>query len=160
MLEVDPQLAKLLSMVPFGTIDSETIATLRSAGLGAPVVLSDAVERRDQVVPGDPDVYPDPPAVGAKGDLPVCTPSTGRFVLGSYDMDDARLTYGAEVLLRRVSVQYRLAPETSFPGPLDDCYRASNGFMTTPRLGIDPSRIGVAGERRRWFGGRAGVAGA
>jgi len=149
MLEVDPQLAKLLSMVPFGTIDSETIATLRSAGLGAPVVLSDAVERRDQVVPGDPDVVirihrP----VGAKGDLP-CLYSIhgGGFVLGSYDMDDARFDlWCPKYSCVGVSVQYRLAPETSFPGPLDDCYRGLKWVYDHHRdLGIDPSRIGVGG---------------
>jgi acetyl esterase/lipase len=45
------------------------------------------------------------------------------------------------------SVEYRLAPETAFPGPQEDCYAAllwlaANGTQ----LGIDPQRIGVTGE--------------
>ena len=92
MLEVDPQVAELLSMVPFGTIDSSILNTMRSVQLGAPPVLSDAVERREHVVPGDPEVLirVHRPA-GVEGDMP-CLYSIhgGGFVLGSYDMDDAR----------------------------------------------------------------------
>jgi hypothetical protein len=56
MLQVDPEIAKLVWTDPLGTIDSETLQTIRSAELVAPVALSDAVERRDYAVPGDPDV--------------------------------------------------------------------------------------------------------
>ncbi len=45
-----------------------------------------------------------------------------------------------------VSVEYRLAPETRHPGPVEDCYA---GLAWTARhaaeLGIDPARIIVAG---------------
>lgn len=45
-----------------------------------------------------------------------------------------------------VSVDYRLAPETPHPGPVEDCYA---GLVWTAEhageLGIDPSRIVVAG---------------
>ena len=45
-----------------------------------------------------------------------------------------------------MSVDYRLAPETPYPGPLEDCYR---GLVWTyehaDELGIDPERIGIMG---------------
>ncbi|MFB7850834.1 alpha/beta hydrolase [Streptomyces sp. NPDC056053] len=45
-----------------------------------------------------------------------------------------------------VSVEYRLAPETPHPGPVEDCYA---GLLWTAdhvaELGIDPARIIVAG---------------
>jgi acetyl esterase/lipase len=45
-----------------------------------------------------------------------------------------------------VSVNYRLAPETPFPGPLDDCYFGLKWvFDHHDDLGIDPDRIGVSG---------------
>ena len=45
-----------------------------------------------------------------------------------------------------MSVEYRLAPEAPYPGPLDDCYA---GLRWThehaAELGIAPDRIGIAG---------------
>lgn len=50
---------------------------------------------------------------------------------------------GAAVL----SLDYRLAPETPFPGPLDDCYEALCWVQANAReLGIDARRLAVAGD--------------
>ena len=103
--------------------------------------------------PGDPDIS-----------LLICTPTGldgarpcfyhthgGGMVLGDYrtgllGMVEEAERYGAAV----VSVEYRLAPETRHPGPVNDCYA---GLVWTAghaaELGIDPERIVI-------FGGSAG----
>ncbi len=72
----------------------------------------------------------------------------GGWVLGTLDTHDgtcralARAS-GAAVL----SVGYRLAPETPFPGPLDDCHDALVwAHEHAADLGIDGSRLAVAGD--------------
>lgn len=56
------------------------------------------------------------------------------------------LDWAEYVDLTIVSVEYRLAPETPHPGPVEDCYA---GLVWTAghaaELGIDPSRLIVAG---------------
>jgi acetyl esterase/lipase len=56
------------------------------------------------------------------------------------------LDWAQELDLAVVSVEYRLAPETPHPGPVEDCYA---GLVWTAghaeELGIDPTRIVVAG---------------
>jgi len=45
-----------------------------------------------------------------------------------------------------VSVEYRLAPETPYPGPLEDCYRGLRWTQDhAADIGVDPQRIGVMG---------------
>ena len=85
---------------------------------------------------------------GTDGALPcVYSMHGGGYVLGSNTMDDPQFEDWCPKLgVVGVSVEYRLAPETPYPGPLEDCYR---GLVWTyehaDELGIDPARIGVMG---------------
>jgi len=45
-----------------------------------------------------------------------------------------------------VSVNYRLAPETPFPGALDDAYAALAWLVSDPEMSVDPARVGVMGQ--------------
>lgn len=46
-----------------------------------------------------------------------------------------------------VSVDYRLAPETKFPEPLEDCYGAAGSIHARAGdFGIDPGRMAVGGD--------------
>lgn len=46
-----------------------------------------------------------------------------------------------------VTVDYRLAPETPFPGPVDDCYAALSWMhANAEQIGIDTRRVAIKGE--------------
>lgn len=72
----------------------------------------------------------------------------GGFILGDLDMfDQACREYADQLGIVVVSVDYRLAPEHPYPVPLEDCYTALQWLADKASdLGVDPSRIGVAGE--------------
>lgn len=71
----------------------------------------------------------------------------GGWVVGDLDTEDATcrglcLRVNAAVL----SVDYRLAPETPYPGAVDDCYAATVWAVENEgRLAIDSSRVATAG---------------
>ena len=99
---------------------------------------------------------------GPAGDLPVrlFRPSAapnlpvlvwfhgGGWVTGNLETHDnlcRLLCDAADVLV--VSVDYRLAPETPFPGPQEDDYAALEWLADNAAgLGVDPARIVVMGE--------------
>lgn len=72
----------------------------------------------------------------------------GGWVLG--DLDGAELDcrkLANDVGCVVISVDYRLAPETLFPGAVDDCTIATVWIASFAReLGIDPRRIAVGGD--------------
>lgn len=72
----------------------------------------------------------------------------GGHVLGVPEMNQPQLMRWADELGCLVlSVDYRLAPEVPFPGPMDDAYAALAWLHgNAARLGIDPARIAVSGE--------------
>lgn len=71
----------------------------------------------------------------------------GGFVLLSGSITQAELDLVKNLDCVVVSVDYRLAPETQFPGSLEDNYAALRWmYENAKQLGIDPSRIAVKGE--------------
>jgi triacylglycerol lipase len=113
----------------------------------------EVVQKRERFLPGPagaPEVrvlHYTPPA--AKPGRPALLHiHGGGYVMGSPDVSDAAsrataLALGIEV----VSVDYRLAPETVWPGALEDCYAALVWMHdNAAELAIDPARIAIAGE--------------
>lgn len=148
---VDGELVAMLEAWPDTPFSLETLPAIR-ANMRFPFSpeLNPDAEVWRETVPGTPPV-----------EVLVCRPKTARsdrggilhihgggFVLGSTTMSEpvARNT-AVELDCVIVSVEYRLAPETRFPGALEDCYAALGWMMTNARaLGVDPKRIGVMGE--------------
>ncbi|WP_067895110.1 alpha/beta hydrolase [Nocardia vaccinii] len=102
-----------------------------------------------------------PGAPGSQISLIICrpigvrTPSTaiyhthgGGMIIGSNRMiSDDMLDWAMEFNATLISVDYRLAPETPHPGPVEDCYAGLTWVADhAGELGIDPTRIVIAGE--------------
>jgi acetyl esterase/lipase len=72
----------------------------------------------------------------------------GGHVLGAPEMNKPQLMRWADALkCVIVSVDYRLAPETRFPGPMEDAFAALRWLHEQAHvLSVDPRRIAVSGE--------------
>jgi acetyl esterase len=71
----------------------------------------------------------------------------GGFVLGGLDgCDYVSRGLAARTGLLVASVEYRLAPDTPHPGPLDDCEDALRWLVETRPDGIDGTRVAVGGD--------------
>jgi acetyl esterase len=71
----------------------------------------------------------------------------GGFVLGGLDgCDYISRGLASRTGLLVASVEYRLAPDTPFPGPLDDCEDALRWLVETCPEGVDGTRVAVGGD--------------
>jgi triacylglycerol lipase len=143
---LDPRVAKFADAIPFDHVTADVLASLRVAfEPEAP----EAVVRTVHEVPGEPPVplraYRPRDADGV---LPcIYSMHGGGYVLGTASMNDAEFdALCPRVDAVAVSVEYRLAPETPYPGPLEDAYRGLCWVHDHARdLGIEAERIGVMG---------------
>lgn len=152
---VDPDLLPLLDQLPQIDLTLELLPLARA---------------NDFPLAGDPDIdrkvsleqvrVPGPPGA-PEVELLICRPVGARRTLpalfhihgGGYVLGSAR---SAEPIYRPlagelecvlISVEYRLAPETRFPGAIEDCYAALRWvYANAEDLDIDASRIGITGE--------------
>jgi triacylglycerol lipase len=145
---LDPDLREVLGAFEMPPFDAETILAIRSASFPG-MALSDGVVRTEHEVPGEPPV---PVRVhrpaGVEGALPgIFSIHGGGYVIGSYDMDDYLHDQWSPLLgTVGISVQYRLAPETPYPGPVEDCYAALRwAHEHADEIGVDPTRLGIYG---------------
>lgn len=155
LLLVDPELrpAALNRLsVPVGDLGQATLAARRESmsAFVAPPAASPTVARRSIAgADGDPDVivYIINARPGARRPA-VLHVHGGGYVFGSAQGSVAALQrIAAELDCVVVTVDYRLAPETSFAGSMRDTYAALRWLHThADELGADPARIAVMGE--------------
>jgi acetyl esterase/lipase len=153
---LDPELAAAVTMLP--NVDFSDLPSARATfdslvGSLLADLSFDGVRVQELSVPGlgdDPDVgvrffTPE----NAEGPLPVLLwIHGGGFAIGTAASSDPFCVEVVRELGCAVaSVEYRLAPETPFPGPLDDCYAALTHLHAhADDWGIDASRIAVGGQ--------------
>lgn len=113
----------------------------------------DGIEKIEYIVPGSPNA----PSIRALLYRPVDRTDPlpailhihgGGFILGNAEMTESTdVAYVQRMGVAVVSLDYRLAPETPHPGPVEDCYAVLGWmFREATALGIDPFRIAVSGE--------------
>jgi triacylglycerol lipase len=148
---VDPQIAPMLDM-PSLDLTAESLPEIRAnpmfTGEGLPPPPF-PVREVFAPVPGGPDVrllvMNPPPRSEARAAILYI--HGGGMVVGSADAslaDKPQMALEHDCVI--VAVDYRLAPETPFPGPQEDNYAALLWLVDhAGELGVDPARIVVMG---------------
>lgn len=150
--QADADVLARLDAIGGFSLDAENLEAMRHQTLRSGAPLSDAVERTDHLVSGSPGGSEVAVRVhrprGAEGPLPcVYSMHGGGYVIGSQLGDDSLFdAWCPQLPCVGVSVGYRLAPETPFPGPLEDCYAGLRWVHEhADDLGVDSDRIGIIG---------------
>jgi acetyl esterase/lipase len=152
---VDPDVAGFLELFPTTALSMETLPDMRARQLPFPVdpASIEAVDLLKKAIPGpkdapDVDLFIYSPRTGAGPKPCIFHIHGGGYVGGSADsMEGVLRPMAAELDCVITSLNYRLAPETPHPGPVEDCYAALAWvFKNVAELGVDASRIGVKGE--------------
>ena len=155
---VDPGLLPLLDQIPRIQLSREILPMLRQGfggrlGLVEDESVRDAIYTETRAVPGrsgDPDVaivlHRPKKQIGPTG--AILHIHGGGYVTGdAASMAPAHRAMAAMLGCVIVSVDYRLAPETSAPGSVEDCYASLAWLMAEAEaLGVDRERVGVMGE--------------
>ena len=153
---IDPELLPWLAMLPEG-VGFDDIPAMRAR-------MSEMTDQFPTYEPENPvtveeKLIPGPagaPDVRVRVYTPTSAPTPrpgfvsihgGGFAIGDLDQDASfSLEIADKIGAVVVSVDYRLAPETPYPGPLEDCYAALEWTAAkASELGVDPARIGIGG---------------
>ncbi len=150
---VDPELRPLLELVPTMLFTVEDLPAIRGRSFPRPEVdvSRSSYERRKVPGPaGAPEVelFISKPIEASTTAPAIFHIHGGGYVAGSAaSMEPAHRVLAADFGCVIVSVEYRLAPETPHPGPLEDCYAGlAWTIANAAELGVDTTRIGVMGE--------------
>jgi acetyl esterase/lipase len=158
---VAPELLPVLDFLPSIEFNEQTLRAIR-AGIAMDPTKRPPLSAEQQAVaceqrfipgpPGAPDVRVlvyTPPGKNAATTRPAYLHMHGGgYVIGNPEINDgSNRSIASELDCVVVSVDYRLAPETRFPGALEDCYAALTWLdAQAGQLGVDRSRIAIGGE--------------
>jgi acetyl esterase len=156
---IDPELQPLLELLPPVELgELSELPAARAAFAAATAALLAEIDASGVLwearqVPGPAGAPPVAVRLYRPERLPAPAPALlyihgGGFVLGDLDSEHGvcvNLCRSLGIVL--VSVDYRLSPETPFPGPLEDCYAALQWLAgRAPELQVDPGRLAIAGQ--------------
>ena len=150
---VDPELVEPIKKFTTLFFDKDVLAKNRENPTALPALQSPAPQLSKRKIPGPKDnpeveVVIVDPAPGAKNRPAFLNIHGGGYIAGFAGwqpmfLQNAAMFTGCVV----ISPNYRLAPETPFPGALEDNYATLRWIFTNAdELGIDRTRIAVGGE--------------
>jgi len=150
-----PEFLPLLEIIPALDLSSEILPAMREqfAAITPPVDYDDAtIAVHELLIPSHNEKHQIRVLMYRHIDAADSCPALvqlhgGGHILGSPEQDDASNRYLVSCIKGVVfAVDYRLAPETQFPGPVEDCYSALLWlYQQATSLKVDPSRLGVIG---------------
>lgn len=150
---VDPELKPVLSLFPTTRLTPETLDQMRARTMPIPPYQGPDVSADVVEIPGPAGAPKVPLHVYRPANAPRPLPCIyhmhgGGYVAGSAEsVKPLHQMLANELQCAIVSVNYRLAPETVFPGNIEDCYTGLAWVFSNARnLGIDAARIGIMGE--------------
>ncbi len=156
---VDPELAPMLDMFPSFNLNREDLPQVRASlkemntQMAAATPEFPTISVSERHIPG-PQNAPDV-RVLVYQPKHVSTPTPallwihgGGYIIGNAEQADLQAkTIASTIGCAVVSVDYRLAPETPHPGPVEDCYAALKWMYTqASELGIDTTRLAIGGD--------------
>lgn len=154
----DPELVPLLDFLPDTSLGLSDPPAAREAFLDLIAQANANVDEagvviENRAIPGSTGAADVPVRIYSPEGLAELVPGIlhihgGGFVIGNLDSEAGTcigLCRGLGVVV--VSVDYRLAPETPYPGPLEDCYAALKWVSeNSDELNIEASRLAVFGQ--------------
>jgi acetyl esterase/lipase len=156
---VDPELAAMLDQLPTVELTEEIVKQVRAMGQTTSaqnlpnLPTFPDIEVTECFVPGPEGA----PEVRVLVYLPITVEGPrssllwihgGGYILGTPEQEDLMVKNMVSTIgCVAVSVDYRLAPETRYPGPVEDCYAALKWLHThASELKVDPTRIAIGGS--------------
>jgi acetyl esterase/lipase len=154
---VDPQVVPLIEQMLGFSFTAENLdqirAMVREMGAAARQPTPPEVEVFERHIPGpagapDVRVVISAPKTRLDGRPAILHIHGGGYVMGAPEGGLATdAAYVVQLGAVVVSVDYRLAPETPHPGPVEDCYAALAWLHANAEmLGVDPGRVAISGE--------------
>ena len=148
---VDPELLPVLKQFPAYDLSAEMVVKFRQLPSMPPLPgpAPQPVERHIPGPPGAPEVrlWIVDPAPSEKSKPVMLHMHGGGFMMTDPTLLSRLQGIATDCQCVVVSVDYRLAPETRYPGSLEDNYAALKWVHThAAELGIDRSKIAVGGE--------------
>ncbi len=156
---VDPEIIALLDMLPALELTPETLPQVRatfkemSAQEMATLPEFPNISVSERYIPGPQGAPEVRVLVYLPKNVSAPTPALlwihgGGYVIGNAELADPQVKSIVSTLgCAAVSVDYRLAPETPHPGPVEDCYAALKWLYTNASdLGVDATRIAIGGD--------------